>query len=85
MKTVNIRDLRLRWPETERALQFENEILVTRDGQPVAKLVRLTEPQPRRIHWDAEKHRRRITKILGDKLFPSVDEPLAADRADRKL
>ena len=39
MKTVTVRDLRQRWPETERALQTEAEIVVTRDSKPVAKLV----------------------------------------------
>ena len=32
-------DLRQRWPETEKALQKEHEILITRDSKPVAKLV----------------------------------------------
>ena len=40
MKTITIRDLRQRWPETEAALQVEDEILITRDSKPVAKLVR---------------------------------------------
>ncbi|MBA2431957.1 MAG: type II toxin-antitoxin system Phd/YefM family antitoxin, partial [Chthoniobacterales bacterium] len=41
MKTVTIRDLRQRWPETEKALAVEHEIIITRDGQPVAKLSRI--------------------------------------------
>ena len=39
MKTITIRDLRQRWPEAEAALQVEDEILITRDSKPVAKLV----------------------------------------------
>ena len=42
MKTITIRDLRQRWPEAEAALQLENEILITRDSKPVAKLVCLS-------------------------------------------
>ena len=46
MKTITIRDLRQRWPEAEAALQAEDEIIVTRDSKPVAKLVRVTEAEP---------------------------------------
>jgi antitoxin (DNA-binding transcriptional repressor) of toxin-antitoxin stability system len=85
MKTITIRDLRQRWPETEKSLGFEGEILITRDGQPVAKLVKWEEARPRRTRWDPEKHALRIQKILGKRLFPSADASLAECRADRKL
>ena len=39
MKTITIRDLRRRWPAAEAALKVEEEILITRDSKPVAKLV----------------------------------------------
>jgi antitoxin (DNA-binding transcriptional repressor) of toxin-antitoxin stability system len=55
MKTVTIRDLRQRWPETERALQVEGEIVITRDSKPVAKLVRYIEPKKRK-RFDPEAH-----------------------------
>jgi antitoxin (DNA-binding transcriptional repressor) of toxin-antitoxin stability system len=41
MKTITIRDLRQRWSAAEAALQVEDEILITRDSMPVAKLVRV--------------------------------------------
>ena len=41
MKPITIRDLLQRWPEAEAALQVEDEILITRDSKPVAKLVPL--------------------------------------------
>jgi antitoxin (DNA-binding transcriptional repressor) of toxin-antitoxin stability system len=85
MKTITIRDLRQRWPETERSLQIENEIIITRDGQPVAKLVRIAEQKPKRKRWNPEEHKRWIKKVYGNKVFPSSDEQLAAARADRKL
>ncbi len=44
MKTITIRDLRQRWPEAEALLETENEIHVTRDSKPVARLVRYMEP-----------------------------------------
>ena len=85
MKRITIRDLRQRWPETEKSLQTEHELVITRDGEPVAKLVRLVPEKPRRKRWNPEEHAARIKKILGNKVFPSIDKDLAAARADRKL
>jgi len=85
MKTITIRDLRQRWPETEAALQVEDEILITRDSKPVAKLVRFVPPPPKRKRWNAEEHAARIKKIFGNKVFPSSDQQLTEARADRKL
>ncbi len=85
MKTITIRDLRQRWPEAEAALQWEDEILITRDSKPVAKLVRVVPGKPKRKRWNPEEHAARIRKIFGNKIFPSIDEELAKARADRKL
>ena len=85
MKTITIRDLRQRWPAAEAALQMENEILITRDSKPVAKLVRVAPPETKRKRWNPEAHAARIKKIFGDKIFPSFDKELAEARADRKL
>ena len=85
MKTISIRDLRQRWPEAEAALQVEDEILITRDSKPVAKLVRFVPPKPKRKRWNPEEHAARIKKIFGNKVFPSIDSELAKARADRKL
>jgi len=85
VKTITIRDLRQRWPEAEAALQVEDEIIVTRDSKPVAKLVRVTEPEARNLRWNPDAHRRWIKKVFGRKVFPSSDERLAAARADREL
>jgi antitoxin (DNA-binding transcriptional repressor) of toxin-antitoxin stability system len=85
MKTITIRDLRQRWPETEAALQVEDEILITRDSKPVAKLVRFVPPKSKRKRWNPEQHAARIRKIFGGKVFPSIDEELAEARADREL
>jgi len=85
MKTMTIRDLRQRWPEAEAALQVEDEIIITRDSKPVAKLVRLKQSEPKRQRWNPEEHRRWIKKVFGNKVFPSTDERLSAARADRKL
>ncbi len=85
MKTITIRDLRQHWPEAEAALQVENEILITRDSQPVARLVRISQPAASHPRWNPKAHAARIKKILGNRVFPSLDAALAADRADRPL
>jgi antitoxin (DNA-binding transcriptional repressor) of toxin-antitoxin stability system len=85
MKTITIRDLRQRWPEAEAALKVEDEILITRDSKPVAKLVRLVQPETKRKRWNPEDHMKWIKKVYGNKVFPSIDEELTAARADRKL
>jgi antitoxin (DNA-binding transcriptional repressor) of toxin-antitoxin stability system len=85
VKTITIRDLRQRWPEAEAALQVEDEIIVTRDSKPVAKLVRVTQAQPKHPRWNPGEHRRWIKRVYGKTVFPSSDKPLAEARADRKL
>jgi len=82
MKTITIRDLRQRWPEAEAALQTEDEILITRDSKPVAKLVRVSAEGPKRPRWNPEEHARWQRKVSGGKLSRS-DAALAAARADR--
>ncbi|MGO8765407.1 MAG: type II toxin-antitoxin system Phd/YefM family antitoxin [Limisphaerales bacterium] len=82
MKTITIRDLRQRWPEAEAALKIENEILITRDGEPVAKLMRLAVAVQKRRRWDMEQHARWQEKISGGKISRS-DAALAQSRADR--
>jgi antitoxin (DNA-binding transcriptional repressor) of toxin-antitoxin stability system len=83
MKSITIRDLRHRWPEAEAALQIEEEILITRDSKPVAKLVRISEPVRKRKRWDPEEHKRWLKKVWGGKIMPSSDAALARARADR--
>jgi len=85
MKSITIRDLRQRWPEAEAALQVEDDILITRDSRPVAKLVRVVPSETKRTRWNPEEHRRWIKKVFGNKIFPSSNKRLAAARADRKL
>ena len=84
MKTITIRDLRQRWPEAEAALQVEEEILITRDSKPVAKLVRVSSSPPRRRRWDVQEHARWQRKISGGKVLRS-DAALQASRAERAL
>lgn len=85
MKTITIRDLRQHWPEAEAALQVEEEILITRDSKPVAKLVRVLEQMPRRKRWNPEEHKKWMKKVWGKKEVRLVDKYLHADRKDRDL
>jgi antitoxin (DNA-binding transcriptional repressor) of toxin-antitoxin stability system len=82
MKTITIRDLRQRWPEAEAILKVEDEILITRDSKPVAKLVRVADTANKRPRWDANEHARWQKKVGGGKLSRS-DAALAESRADR--
>jgi antitoxin (DNA-binding transcriptional repressor) of toxin-antitoxin stability system len=83
MKTVTVRDLRQRWPETERALQTEAEILVTRDAKPVAKLVRFTAPEAVRTRFDPEAHAAWQRRTSGGTVTRWVAEGLLAERDER--
>jgi antitoxin (DNA-binding transcriptional repressor) of toxin-antitoxin stability system len=83
MRTVTVRDLRQRWPETERALRSEHEILITRDSRPVAKLVRYIEPDTPRATFDPVAHGKWQRKMSGGKITRWVDEGLLRERDER--
>jgi antitoxin (DNA-binding transcriptional repressor) of toxin-antitoxin stability system len=85
MTALTIRELRQSWPAAEKALQEEEEIVITRDGAPVAKLIRYSEPKKRRPRFNAKKHLALLRKDSGGKIFMHGDAMLAADRADRVL
>jgi antitoxin (DNA-binding transcriptional repressor) of toxin-antitoxin stability system len=85
MKTITIRDLRQRWPEAEAALQVEDEIIITRDAKPVAKLVPIRPQEPKRPQWNPEEHGKWVKKVFGKKIFPSSEVRLAEARVERKL
>jgi antitoxin (DNA-binding transcriptional repressor) of toxin-antitoxin stability system len=80
MKTISIRDLRRKWPEAEATLQVEPEILVTRNGKPVARLVRITPQKPAKARWNPEAHLRWLTQTWGHKKAGLTDKYLTTDR-----
>jgi antitoxin (DNA-binding transcriptional repressor) of toxin-antitoxin stability system len=84
MKTMSIRDLRQRWPEAEAALELEEEIIITRDSKPVAKLTRIAPGQPKRKRWDPEAHARWQRKVSGG-VLPRSEGALSKAREDRKF
>ena len=85
MKTISVRDLRQRWPAAEALLRREGEVVVTRDGAPVAKLVRITESRKPRRRFDPVAHARWRRKASGGKVERWVDAALAGDREDHTL
>jgi antitoxin (DNA-binding transcriptional repressor) of toxin-antitoxin stability system len=80
VKVMTIRDLRQRWPQAEAALQIENEIIITRDSKPVAKLVRITAAENRPKRWDPEAHLRWLKRTWRGKQVGLVDKYLQGDR-----
>lgn len=84
MKTISVRDLRQRWPQAEALLQVEDEIVITRDARPVAKLVRIVErPRPRK-RFDPATHARWQRRVAGGRISRWVDEALKEAREDRR-
>jgi antitoxin (DNA-binding transcriptional repressor) of toxin-antitoxin stability system len=83
MKTMSIRDLRQKWPEAESLLQVENEILITRDSKPVAKLVRYVKPEKIRKRFDPVAHAKWQKKLSGGQVTRWVEEGLIAERDER--
>lgn len=84
VKTMTVREIRQKWPEAEKALEREGEIIVTRDSKPVAKIVRY-KPSPRkqRKQFDAEKHMKWLREFWKQQPpQPSTDELLRQDRYD---
>jgi len=81
---MTVRDIRQRWPEAERALREAKEIIVTRDGQPVARLLPIaSRPLRSRRQFDAEelgRWRERFWRTQPEQ--PSTGEWLDRDRGD---
>jgi len=82
MKKMTVRDIRLRWPEAEKALAVEGEIVVTRDSKPVARILPYVSPaEKRRERFDQKEHLRWLRKISkGERTIPSTDDLLREDR-----
>ena len=78
---LSVRDLRLHWPAAERRLKREGELVVTRDGEPVAKLIAYRPEKVERPKWSAQKHLTWLNRAWkSDDQGPSTDEFLKQDR-----
>jgi antitoxin (DNA-binding transcriptional repressor) of toxin-antitoxin stability system len=84
MRRMTIRDIRLHWPEAERAVADGDEIIVTRDGRPVARILAYVPPQlSERERFDPTEHLDWLRRLSGgERTGPSTDAMLAADRDD---
>jgi antitoxin (DNA-binding transcriptional repressor) of toxin-antitoxin stability system len=82
---MTVRDVRLHWPQAEEALASGGEIVVTRDGRPVARILPYAAPaEPVRARFDPRGHLAWLSRFWrGRKRGPATDELLARDRADR--
>lgn len=85
MKTMTIREVRQHWPEAERALAFEREIIITRDGKPVARLLALETPAPVRKRFDPEQQARWREETFGQGVVIDSLTGLLEDREERIL
>ena len=78
---MTVRDIRQRWPEAEKALALEGEIVVTRDSKPIAKLIPFVAPPAKKgrvKRFAAAAHMRWLKRISKDDPpnMPSSDEIL---------
>ncbi len=82
MKTMTVRQIRLKWPEAERALARIGEIVVTRDSKPIARIVPYeARPRMRRARFDPAEQERWLDHFWRNrKRGPSTDELLRRDR-----
>lgn len=62
-RPLTVRDLRLHWPDAERRLKQEGELIVTRDGQPVAKLSLYRAEKRAKLRWSKERHLKWLKRV----------------------
>jgi antitoxin (DNA-binding transcriptional repressor) of toxin-antitoxin stability system len=82
MTSMTVRDVRLHWPMAEKALAEGEEILITRDSKPVARLLPLVAgTRQRRQRFDPQAHARQMKRFWRNRpAQPSTDVLLARDR-----
>lgn len=82
---MTVRDVRQRWPEAERSLETEGEIIITRDGKPIARLlpVEAVAPPPGK-RFDPEEMKRWREEVWGDQIIDTLT-PLLESREERVL
>ena len=84
MTRMTVRDVRLHWPKAEEALQQGEEVLITRHGQPVARLLPCVPPgSRRRRRFDPRAQLAWLARTWkGETAGPSTDSWLSGNRAD---
>lgn len=71
MRTVNIREVRSLLPHLDEVLAREGEVLVTRRGDPIARLVPAAPPMKRPCHADLRA--RMTASALGSEVLVRED------------
>src|SRR2546425_3172741 len=71
--------------ESRGAAGAREEIIVTRDGKPVAKLVRVRELEIAPKRFNPRRHARWQAKVSGRRTVRWVEEFLIADRQAREV
>ena len=86
MKTMSVLELDQHWEVAEKTLKEEREIVVTRDGEAVARLVPMeVEDAVPRKKFDPEENRKRREELWGKGVVIDTLSGLQEDRDDRKL
>jgi len=84
MNSITIRTLRQNWPETEKRLLREKELVITRHSKPVAKLSVWDEKEasPRK-KFSADSDIRWLNQVWkGKKPDLNIDQALERDRSE---
>jgi antitoxin (DNA-binding transcriptional repressor) of toxin-antitoxin stability system len=83
MAIMSVRDIRLKWPEAERKLAVEGEIVVTRDSVLVARIVPFRRAPVRRSRFDPAVQKRWLRAFWkGRRSGVRSDEMLRRDRSE---
>ena len=82
---MTVRDVRQRWQEAERLLESEGEILITRDGKPVARLLPVEAELGDRPKFDPSENRKRRERLCGKGGLVASLSHLQEDREERGL
>jgi antitoxin (DNA-binding transcriptional repressor) of toxin-antitoxin stability system len=85
MKTMTIRDVRQHWPVAEQALETEREIIITRDGKPVARLLPVHAEEAPATQFDPGELNRWREETFGKGTTIDSMTRLLQDREERKL
>jgi antitoxin (DNA-binding transcriptional repressor) of toxin-antitoxin stability system len=81
MTTITVRDVRLHWPRAEQKLAAGGELVVTRDGKPVARILPFRSGERKRRRFQSAEHLRWLAAFWKRKSRgPSTGEWLAKDR-----
>lgn len=82
MATMTVRDVRLKWPEAERILARDGEIVVTRDAKPVARILPYRPVgAPARKRFDPRQHAAWLRRFWKTQpVQPRTDDMLRRER-----